>query len=79
MTTLASICVYCGSSNGARPSYVARPHEALGAAMAREGVRLVYGGGDVGLMGTVARAVIEQWRPRHRHHPAISCSGASAC
>ena len=58
MTKLTSICVYCGSSNGARPSYVAGAQH-LGAAMAASGIRLVYGGGDVGLMGTVARAVID--------------------
>jgi uncharacterized protein (TIGR00730 family) len=58
MTQLTSICVYCGSSNGARPSYVQAAQD-LGTAMAAAGIRLVYGGGDVGLMGTVARAVIE--------------------
>jgi uncharacterized protein (TIGR00730 family) len=58
MTQLTSICVYCGSSNGARPSY-AQAAQDLGTAMAAANIRLVYGGGDVGLMGTVARAVIE--------------------
>jgi uncharacterized protein (TIGR00730 family) len=58
MTQLSSVCVYCGSGAGARAGY-AEAAEALGAAMAREGVRLVYGGGDVGLMGIVARSVID--------------------
>ncbi|WP_413992987.1 TIGR00730 family Rossman fold protein [Labrys okinawensis] len=58
MTKLRSICVYCGSSSGIRPSYVAGAQR-LGADMAAGGIRLVYGGGDVGLMGTVARAVID--------------------
>ncbi|MDQ0394256.1 TIGR00730 family Rossman fold protein [Labrys monachus] len=58
MTKLRSICVYCGSSNGVRPSYV-EGAQRLGAAMASAGIRLVYGGGDVGLMGTVARSVID--------------------
>ncbi|MBP0578447.1 TIGR00730 family Rossman fold protein [Labrys sp. LIt4] len=58
MTKLRSICVYCGSSNGTRPEYVAGA-ERLGRDMAAGGIRLVYGGGNVGLMGTVARAVIE--------------------
>ncbi|OCC04532.1 Rossman fold protein, TIGR00730 family [Labrys sp. WJW] len=58
MTKLRSICVYCGSSNGTRPDYVAGA-ERLGRDMAAGGIRLVYGGGNVGLMGTVARAVIE--------------------
>ncbi len=50
-----SVCVYCGSRPGAHPAY-ARDAAALGATMAREGWRLVYGAGDVGLMGEVARA-----------------------
>jgi len=58
MTKLRSICVYCGSSNGIRPSYVAAAQR-LGADMAAGSIRLVYGGGDVGLMGAVARAVID--------------------
>src|SRR4051794_27706487 len=57
MTALRSICVYCGSSPGRRPSYL-QAAQAIGTAMAREDVRLVYGGGDIGLMGAVARAVI---------------------
>ena len=48
-----SICVYCGSRTGARPAY-ARAAAALGKAIAREGLTLVYGGGSVGLMGVVA-------------------------
>lgn len=50
-----SICVYCGSRAGALPAYTAEA-EALGGAIASEDWRLVYGAGDVGLMGTVARA-----------------------
>ena len=49
MTMLRSLCVYCGSSNGARASYV-EAAQTLGALMAFDNVRLVYGGGDVGLM-----------------------------
>jgi hypothetical protein len=52
---LQSICVYCASSNAVDPRYVAAA-EAFGAILAREGVRLVYGGGGVGLMGASARA-----------------------
>ena len=58
MTKLRSICVYCGSSSGIRPSYV-HGAQRLGADMAAAGIRLVYGGGDVGLMGAIARAVID--------------------
>jgi uncharacterized protein (TIGR00730 family) len=50
-----SICVYCGSRPGSLPAY-AREAEALGRTIAENGWRLVYGAGDVGLMGTVARA-----------------------
>ncbi|MEM6761002.1 MAG: TIGR00730 family Rossman fold protein [Pseudomonadota bacterium] len=51
-----SICVYCGSRAGARPAYFAAA-EALGRGIAARDWRLVYGAGDVGLMGAVARAV----------------------
>lgn len=50
-----SICVYCGSRDGVNPAY-ALAAETLGGALAGEGWRLVYGAGDVGLMGRVARA-----------------------
>ncbi len=50
-----SVCVYCGSRSGAIPAY-AQAAEALGTAIARAGWQLVYGAGDVGLMGIVARA-----------------------
>lgn len=53
-----SICVYCGSNVGASPAYLAAARD-LGRAMARRGIRLVYGGGHVGLMGAVADAVLE--------------------
>ena len=50
-----SICVYCGSRVGDRAAYVEQA-TALGQAIADNGWRLVYGAGDIGLMGTVARA-----------------------
>ncbi len=50
-----SICVYCGSRFGADPAY-RHAAAALGAALATQGWRLVYGAGDVGLMGEVANA-----------------------
>lgn len=56
MLSTFSVCVYCGSRDGIRPAY-AEAAEALGRALAAEGWRLVYGAGDVGLMGRVARAV----------------------
>ncbi len=50
-----SVCVYCGSSNTARPAYLDLARR-LGAALAARGLRMVYGGGSVGLMGACARA-----------------------
>jgi uncharacterized protein (TIGR00730 family) len=50
-----SVCLFCASSDGADPAYLASAAE-FGAATAREGWRLVYGGGGVGLMGASARA-----------------------
>ncbi|EAQ04544.1 decarboxylase family protein [Pseudooceanicola batsensis HTCC2597] len=50
-----SVCVFCGSRPGADPAY-AEAAETFGTALAQEGWRLVYGAGDVGLMGGVARA-----------------------
>jgi len=57
MTAISSICVYCGSSVGASPAYAAAA-ERLGSELAQRGIRLVYGGGRVGLMGVLADAVI---------------------
>lgn len=53
--TLYSVCVYCGSRMGVNPAYEAAA-TALGAGLVADGMRLVYGAGDVGLMGAVARA-----------------------
>ncbi|MBS7739214.1 MULTISPECIES: TIGR00730 family Rossman fold protein [unclassified Chelatococcus] len=58
MTAIRSICVYCGSASGMDPTF-ASDATALGRAMADAGIRLIYGGGNIGLMGTVARAVLE--------------------
>ena len=53
-----SVCVYCGSRSGVRPAYAACAR-ATGTMLARNGWRLVYGAGDVGLMGLVAAATQE--------------------
>ncbi|GJE37349.1 LOG family protein [Methylobacterium persicinum] len=58
MALVRTVCVYCGSGFGRNPAF-REAAETLGAALARAGMALVYGGGDVGLMGTVARAVLE--------------------
>lgn len=50
-----SVCVYCGARDGDDPAY-AEEAEAVGQLLAARGWRLVYGAGDVGLMGRVARA-----------------------
>ncbi len=57
MSRIRSVCVYCGSRVGGRQAYgeVAR---ALGRGLAARGMRLVYGGGRVGLMGVLADAAI---------------------
>ena len=55
---MKSVCVYCGSSPGNRPEYAEGAH-LLGRTLAERGLALVYGGGKVGLMGTVADAVLE--------------------
>jgi hypothetical protein len=51
------VCVFCGSSPGRRPAFASAAAE-LGTRLARDGVGLVYGGGSVGLMGTVADAAL---------------------
>lgn len=55
---MRSLCVYCGSSPGARPEYAAAAR-LVGHEIARRGWRLVYGGGTWGLMGAVAYAAME--------------------
>jgi uncharacterized protein (TIGR00730 family) len=55
---LDSVCVFCGSSNDADPAFLAAAAD-LGRALAAAKVRLVYGGGGVGLMGASARAAHE--------------------
>jgi uncharacterized protein (TIGR00730 family) len=56
---LKSVCVFCGSSRGARPEYIAAA-QALGTALAQRNLTLVYGGGNVGLMGAVADAALKE-------------------
>jgi len=56
---LRRICVFCGSSAGADPAY-GRSVRELGAVFAESGLSLVYGGGNVGLMGELARSVLRR-------------------
>jgi uncharacterized protein (TIGR00730 family) len=58
MLKIRKICVYCGSSKGADPTFIAAARR-LGQILAENNIGLVYGGGDLGLMGAVAHAVLE--------------------
>jgi uncharacterized protein (TIGR00730 family) len=56
MNPMRSVCVFCGSSTGSKTSYRLAA-ESLGRELVGRGIRLVYGAGSVGLMGTLARTV----------------------
>jgi uncharacterized protein (TIGR00730 family) len=56
MSKIEKICVYCGSGPGTNPAFVKSATD-FGTIMAKNGIGLVYGGGDMGMMGTVADAV----------------------
>jgi len=58
MSQIRSICVYCGSGPGADPAFVAAAR-AFGTILAQNKVRLIYGGGAIGLMGEIASAVLD--------------------
>jgi uncharacterized protein (TIGR00730 family) len=55
--SLRSICVFCGSSVGLRPEY-ATAATAFGRLLAERGIRVIYGGGNVGMMGLLANAAL---------------------
>ncbi|MCE7028143.1 TIGR00730 family Rossman fold protein [Jiella avicenniae] len=57
MSTIRSVCVYCGSSPGRIPSYSAAARH-LGTSIGEAGLELVYGGGTKGVMGAVSDAVL---------------------
>jgi uncharacterized protein (TIGR00730 family) len=58
MNQIKTVCVYCGSGAGSNPRFV-ESAIALGKTFAENNIRLVYGGGSVGLMGAVARSVLD--------------------
>jgi len=58
MADIQSVCVYCGSSVGADPAFLAAAR-GFGQILGRERVRLVYGGGGIGLMGALAHAAMD--------------------
>lgn len=53
------VCVFCGSSPGIKPEYV-QMARLLGRVLVKKNIGLVYGGGRVGIMGAIARAVIDE-------------------
>jgi len=57
MSTIQSICVYCASGPGTNPAFV-EAAKSFGRILAENGIRLVYGGGSVGLMGAIAESVL---------------------
>jgi uncharacterized protein (TIGR00730 family) len=57
MSKINALCVYCGSSPGNDPAFAAAAH-AFGKILAENKVRLIYGGGSVGLMGALAESVV---------------------
>ena len=58
MSKIKTVCVYCGSGPGTDPRFV-EAAIALGKSLAENGIRLVYGGGSIGLMGAVATSVLD--------------------
>ena len=58
MSTIKSICVYCASGPGNDPAYIQAATK-FGRVLAENGIRLVYGGGSVGLMGALADSVLD--------------------
>ena len=58
MNKIRTVCVYCGSGPGTNPRFV-EAAIGLGKALAENGIRLVYGGGSIGLMGAVATSVLD--------------------
>ena len=58
MPALSSVCVFCGSNGGADPAYL-EAAAAVGRGLAEREIRLVYGGGKVGMMGAIADAALD--------------------
>lgn len=86
MTTsspIRAVCVYCGSADGVDPEYLAAAHE-MGALLATQGLRLVYGAGKTGLMGAVAEGALRAggrvtgFVPENLNLPALVHEGLGA-
>jgi uncharacterized protein (TIGR00730 family) len=58
MNKIKTVCVYCGSGPGTNPRFV-EAARAFGKLLAENGIRLVYGGGSIGLMGAVATSALD--------------------
>lgn len=58
MTTIKTVCVYCGSGPGTNPHFIDGA-KAFGKALAENKIRLVYGGGSLGMMGAIATSVLD--------------------
>jgi uncharacterized protein (TIGR00730 family) len=58
MNQIKTVCVYCGSGPGTNPRFI-EAAIGLGKALAENGIRLVYGGGSIGLMGAIAKSVLD--------------------
>jgi uncharacterized protein (TIGR00730 family) len=82
MAEISSVCVYCGSRPGGRQAY-REAAQRLGQALAKAGIRLVYGGGQVGLMGVLADAALAAGGnvvgviPEHLNEAEIAHGGLS--
>lgn len=80
---LRAVCVFCGSREGDN-RYFAEAARALGVTLAEAGLRLVFGGGSIGLMGHVARAALAAGGhvtgviPRHLARREVMMEGLSA-
>ena len=78
--TIHSLAVFCGSKNGTNPAYTEHASK-LGKMMAENNIRLIYGGGSAGIMGSIADSVMEhggkvtgiipkillEWEVQHQH------------
>ena len=62
---MKNILIYCGSSAGHNEVYKKTATQ-VGETLAKQGLSLIYGGGSVGLMGTVADAILAKWGRSHR-------------
>jgi uncharacterized protein (TIGR00730 family) len=58
MSDIRSVCVYCGSGPGTDPAFIEATRQ-FGKELAENGIRLIYGGGKVGIMGAISETVLQ--------------------